>query len=126
MPSNNWYAGFEIHQDVVHAANQHFVPNRFRFNQCLSGYHIGPYTAQQRVTRPKWIQYADDPDSVHAPTTYLNPQRSVAQMLAVNNVPGTTLSDYIGHVASSDRGNLDYRFVGQRLAQFIRGGFNRQ
>ncbi|MFM1846661.1 MAG: hypothetical protein RL417_135 [Pseudomonadota bacterium] len=125
MQSNNWYAGFIIHQGVAHAADESNNPNRFEFDECLGGYHTGLYTAQQRVNQAKWGQYADDEGSVIAPTTYLDPERTVGEMLGGHNIPGTTLDDYIDYVTAQDRGNLDVRFVGQRLSHWLRVGFNR-
>jgi hypothetical protein len=124
--TNNWYSGFEIHQGVVNTASRSIKPNRFRFNRCLNGYRTGPYTAQQRVNRTKWVEYADDQDTVHAPTTYQDPSRTPGQMLAANSLPGTSLDQFIAYVTTRDRGNFDYRFIGQRLSQWIRVGFNRQ
>ena len=124
--TNNWYSGFEIHQGVVNTASRSIRPNRFRFNRCLNGYRTGPYTAQQRVNRTKWVEYADDQGTVHAPTTYQDPSRTPGQMLAANSLPGASLDQFIAYVTTRDRGNFDYRFIGQRLSQWIRVGFNRQ
>lgn len=126
MQSDNWYNGFEIRQNSMNrAADNHDNPNRFTFNECFGGYQNGPYTAEQRVTKPKWEQYADDQNSTIAQTTYVAPNRTPGAMLGVNNVPGSTLDDYVDYMSIMDRGAVDFRFVGQRLSQWLRAGFNR-